>query len=190
MDRRTLSNAEHQLLQTATSILHMLRHAAAPLDFRLIPSPPPPYLQSPLPVPGNKSRGASSRSRTADTDKNNSKAQYALWEGFGTLVCVHKNDSSDRIMVIEIRPPSVLTTAVLRELVRTRRDWRSLSEYQGDIGQANLLQSQVSPECYRRGSRSKGSQLTLEGRSMMLVCRIKFSASLSQISSTGFLAAL
>lgn len=111
----------------------MLRHSYTPFSFHLIPSSPPPHLQPRTHIPSAGGR------------RSKSKDSHALWEGFGTLVSVHKEDPSDRSLIIEIRPPSVVTGGVMREFARSRREWWMLPSevYTGDVGQANLLQSQA-----------------------------------------------
>ena len=92
----------------------MLRHSAQTFTFHVIPGPAGPH---------------------------------ALSEGFGTMALVNRTNDVDRAMLIEIRPPNVVGTAVMREFARDRRDawWHVPAECcVGDMGQANLLQAQVS----------------------------------------------
>lgn len=120
----------------------MLRHSASSFSFHLIPSPAPPYLPPRPHVGSTNSRG---RSRTP-------KDLHALYEGCGTLVSVHKESPGDRTLIIEVRPPSAVTGAVMREFAKPRREWWMLPSevYTGDAGQANLLQSQVSSIGWKR----------------------------------------
>ena len=71
-----------------------------------------------------------------------------LWEGFGTMVLVNKDDATDRTMIIEVRPPDVVDERVLREFSKRSREggWWALPAETciGEVGQANLLQAQVS----------------------------------------------
>ena len=61
------------------------------------------------------------------------------------------NDQSatDRSLVLAVRPPSIVSSKVLREFSRTRREWWSLPGELclGGTGQANLLQQQVYDDC-------------------------------------------
>lgn len=73
-----------------------------------------------------------------------------LREGFGTMVLVNGSQEMDRAMIINVRPPAVVTGNVLREFSRDGRaagwdSWRHLASElaEGDIDQANLLQAQV-----------------------------------------------
>jgi hypothetical protein len=70
-----------------------------------------------------------------------------LWEGFGTMVLVNKDDSTDRTMIIEVRPPDIVDERVMREFAKRSRGegWWALPAETcvGDVGQANLLQAQV-----------------------------------------------
>jgi len=70
-----------------------------------------------------------------------------LADGFGTLVLTNKDDSSDRAMIVEVRPIGVVHGSVLREFAREGRGegwWHVPAECcVGDVGQANLLQAQV-----------------------------------------------
>lgn len=120
----------------------MLRHSSLPFSFHLIPSPPSP--ESVTHTTSNSRSGNRSR-----------EGGHALWEGFGTLVSVHKEDQNDRSLIIEIRPPSVVSGNVMREFGKSRREWWMLDMEMsggggGDVGQANLLQSQVSKACRER----------------------------------------
>nr|XP_031861741.1 uncharacterized protein CI109_002974 [Kwoniella shandongensis]KAA5528813.1 hypothetical protein CI109_002974 [Kwoniella shandongensis] len=123
-DNGLLSWITGTLLQTAVSTLHMLRYSSQPFTFHLIPSPRPPSLPP-----------------------SSHKAHY-LWEGFGTMVLVNKNKDVDRSMVIEIRPPSVVDSNVMKEFARGKGDGDWWGFYGdtciGDVGQANLLQQQNS----------------------------------------------
>jgi hypothetical protein len=70
-----------------------------------------------------------------------------LWEGFGTMVLVNKDDATDRTMIIEVRPPDVVDERVMREFSKRSREegWWALPAETciGEVGQANLLQAQV-----------------------------------------------
>lgn len=61
------------------------------------------------------------------------------------------NDQSatDRSLVLNVRPPSIVSGKILREFSRTRREWWSLPGELclGSTGQANLLQQQVYDDC-------------------------------------------
>lgn len=69
------------------------------------------------------------------------------------MVLVNKNDETDRSMLIEVRPPSVLDSNTINEFAksREREGWWPYDKgmWIGDIGQANLLQAQVSRDFYR-----------------------------------------
>lgn len=115
-----------------TSTLHMLRYSSSNFHFHIIPSPRPP-----LPTP------------LLDDEKPNEPyaGPLCLWEGFGTMVLVNKDDETDRAMIIEIRPPDVVDDRVLKEFARRSRHegwWHLPGETCiGEAGQANLLQAQV-----------------------------------------------
>ena len=112
----------------------MLRYSSSSFTFHLIPGPRPP-LPNPL----------------LDDEKPNEtySGPHALWEGFGTMVLVNKEESTDRATIIEIRPPDVVDERVLKEFARrgTGEGWWHLpgETCVGEAGQANLLQAQVSP---------------------------------------------
>lgn len=120
------SYALSQLLKTAVSTLHMLRYSSQTFTFHLIPSPRPPPLP---PIPTSRSK-------------------HFLWDGFGSMVLVNKNEDTDRSMLIEIRPPSVLDSSTIKEFAKTRggEGWWPYDKetWIGDVGQANILQAQVS----------------------------------------------
>ncbi|OCF38116.1 hypothetical protein I316_00340 [Kwoniella heveanensis BCC8398] len=128
------------LLQTAVSTLHMLRYSSQTFTFHLIPSPRPPHLPH------------SSSSLSYDSpDGSHGPRPHYLWEGFGTMVLVNKNNDVDRAMVLEIRPPSVVDSSVVKEFARGKGGegwWAFYGETcVGDVGQANLLQAQVYDSC-------------------------------------------
>ena len=106
----------------------MLRYSSQMFTFHLIPS------SSPSPYPSN---------------------QHALWDGIGTLALVNKANEVDRAMIIEVRPPSICSSAVFREFAKSSRSegwWHLPSQYcVGDAGQANLLQAQVYDSCVKNG---------------------------------------
>lgn len=66
------------------------------------------------------------------------------------MVLVNKNDETDRSMLIEVRPPRVLDSNTIKEFAKSRgrEGWWPYDKgmWIGDIGQANLLQAQVSRE--------------------------------------------
>lgn len=121
-------HALSQLLQTTVSILHMIRYSSQAFTFHLIPSPRPPRLP-PSPTLGST---------------------HFLWDGFGSMVLANKNDETDRSMLIEVRPPRVLDSNTIKEFAKSRgrEGWWPYDKgmWIGDIGQANLLQAQVSRE--------------------------------------------
>ncbi|OXG15964.1 hypothetical protein C361_05410 [Cryptococcus neoformans Tu259-1] len=123
------SYALSQLLKTAVSTLHMLRYSSQTFTFHLIPSPRPPPLP---PIPTSRSK-------------------HFLWDGFGSMVLVNKNEGTDRSMLIEIRPPSVLDSSTIKEFAKTRggEGWWPYDKetWIGDVGQANILQAQVYDSC-------------------------------------------
>ncbi|WWC91712.1 uncharacterized protein L201_006658 [Kwoniella dendrophila CBS 6074] len=127
------------LLQTAVSALHMLRYTSSTFTFHLIPSPRPPHLQQPQP-PHLMSEPPSSGSKS-----------HFLWEGFGTMVLVNKVNDTDRAMILEVRPPSVVDSSVMKEFAKGKNGegwWGSYSDTCiGEVGQANLLQAQVYDDC-------------------------------------------
>nr|XP_019010336.1 uncharacterized protein I206_04804 [Kwoniella pini CBS 10737]OCF49117.1 hypothetical protein I206_04804 [Kwoniella pini CBS 10737] len=135
-DLGLLSWVTGTILQTAVSTLHMLRYSSSTFTFHLIPSPEPPHFTSTYEAP--------SFARTL------SKAHF-LWEGFGTMVLVNKSNDMDRAMIVEIRPPSVIDSSVMKEFARGKNGeswWGFYSETcVGDVGQANLLQAQVYDDC-------------------------------------------
>src|SRR6478736_1181207 len=118
---------QYQLLQTATSALHALRFSSSSFSFHLLPSPRPPTAS------------------VGWKERPDSTSPHCLWEGFGTLALVSKDDATDRAVILEVRPPEVVDGGVLREFAKSRREWWALpSEMSvGDVGQANLLQAQV-----------------------------------------------
>ena len=109
----------------------MMRYASQSFSFHLIPAPHPPGATSFV-----DSRG---------------RPKHCLWEGFGTLALVNKAHDEDRAMIVEVRPPSVVDSGVMREFVRPSRSegwWHFPSDLcVGDVGQANLLQAQVYDDC-------------------------------------------
>ncbi|KAK4684477.1 hypothetical protein P7C73_g5699, partial [Tremellales sp. Uapishka_1] len=127
-DYGLLSWLTGSVLQTAVSTLHMLRYSSSSFTFHLIPTPSP----SPSPAEAN-----------------------CLYEGFGTLVLVDRQNNLERSMVIEVRPPSLVDTATLREFGKTSRNdgwWHLPGEMcVGDVGQANLLQAQTYDDCVQNG---------------------------------------
>ncbi|WVR00179.1 hypothetical protein IAU59_007321 [Kwoniella sp. CBS 9459] len=128
------------LLQTAVSTLHMLRYSSQTFSFHLIPSPRPPHLQQ------------SSSSLLYDSPNVHQTGRpHYLWDGFGTMVLVNKNNDVDRAMVLEIRPPSVVDSSVMKEFAKGKGGegrWAFYGETcVGDVGQANLLQAQVYDSC-------------------------------------------
>lgn len=66
------------------------------------------------------------------------------------MVLANKNDETDRSMLIEVRPPRVLDSNTIKEFAKSRgrEGWCPYDKgmWIGDIGQANLLQAQVSRE--------------------------------------------
>ncbi|WVQ84617.1 hypothetical protein IAT38_006772 [Cryptococcus sp. DSM 104549] len=145
-DNGILSWLNGTILQTAVSALHMLRGSSSSFTFHITPPPRPPHLPPPT-----------SPSRNQHTT-GGSGPQY-LWEGIGTMVLVNKNFSADRSMIIEIRPPSVLDSGVIKEFARSRarstggEGWWAFHKDAcvGDVGQANLLQAQVYDNCVQNG---------------------------------------
>ncbi|WRT70220.1 uncharacterized protein IL334_007215 [Kwoniella shivajii] len=127
------------LLQTAVSTSHMLRYSSHSFTFHLIPSPRPPHLQNSASFPLH------------DSSSTLRAKPHFLWEGFGTMVLVNKSNDIDRTMVLEIRPPSVLDSGVIKEFARGKNGESWWGFYGdtciGDIGQANLLQAQVYDDC-------------------------------------------
>ncbi|WVW86162.1 hypothetical protein I302_108203 [Kwoniella bestiolae CBS 10118] len=127
------------LLQTAVSTLHMLRYSSSTFTFHLIPSPRPPHLQH-----------SSSSLHVHDSPSSRGKFHF-LWEGFGTMVLVNKNNDIDRAMILEIRPPSVVDSSVMKEFARgmSGEGWWGFygDTCVGEVGQANLLQAQVYDDC-------------------------------------------
>ncbi|EIW72088.1 hypothetical protein TREMEDRAFT_26434 [Tremella mesenterica DSM 1558] len=130
-DHGLLSWLTNSLLATATSALHMTRFSSQSFSFHLIPAPYPP-----TPTSYVNERGT---------------PKHCLWEGFGTLALVNRSQDSDRAMIIEIRPPSVVDSGVLNHFARQSRSegwWHLPAELcVGDMGQANLLQAQVYDDC-------------------------------------------
>ncbi|ODN94770.1 hypothetical protein L198_04914 [Cryptococcus wingfieldii CBS 7118] len=126
-DKGLLSWLSGSILQTAVSTLHMLRYSSQNFTFHLIPSIPPPSHHPP----------------------HNGK--HFLWDGFGSMVLVNKADDTDRSMVIEIRPPSVVDAGVIKEFAKGRGggEWWAMDRegVLGEVGQANLLQAQVYDAC-------------------------------------------
>ncbi|WVQ74284.1 hypothetical protein IAR50_003881 [Cryptococcus sp. DSM 104548] len=126
-DRGLLSWLSGSILQTAVSTLHMLRYSSQVFTFHLIPSVPPPTNHMPH------------------------SGKHFLWDGFGTMVLVNKADDTDRSMVIEIRPPSVVDAGVIKEFAKGRGggEWWAMirEEVLSEVGQANLLQAQVYDAC-------------------------------------------
>ena len=106
----------------------MLRFSSTAFSFHLLPGPRPPEFATTSPF----------SSDVSDT--------HALWEGFGTLALLHNERVTDRGMILEVRPPEIITLNVLKEFTKTRGEWWHLPGElcTGDIGQANLLQAQVS----------------------------------------------
>ncbi|OCF77290.1 hypothetical protein I204_01277 [Kwoniella mangroviensis CBS 8886] len=132
-DYGLLSWVTGTLLQTAVSTLHMLRYSSSTFTFHLIPSPRPPHLPH-------------SSSPPMTRGKN-----HFLWEGFGTMVLVNKNNDIDRAMILEIRPPSVVNSSVMKEFARGKNGegWWGFHKDTcvGEVGQANVLQAQVYDDC-------------------------------------------
>jgi hypothetical protein len=102
----------------------MLRYSSSPFLFHVIAGPRPP-LPSPL-----------------LEDEKPDQAQNCLWEGFGTMVLLSNEDSTDRAMIIVVRPPDVVDERTLREFSRRSRGdgwWALPAETTvGEVGQANL----------------------------------------------------
>ena len=73
---------------------------------------------------------------------------HALYDGIGTLALVNKLNEHERAMIIEVRPPSVVDGAAMREFAKNGRAdgwWHLPAQYcVGEAGQANILQAQVS----------------------------------------------
>ncbi|ORY33438.1 hypothetical protein BCR39DRAFT_503942 [Naematelia encephala] len=71
---------------------------------------------------------------------------HALVDGFGTLVLVNKTNDTDRAMILEVRPPGIMSNDVVRAFARGRNaEWWSHLPGEmslSDVGQANLLQAQ------------------------------------------------
>ncbi|WWC64583.1 uncharacterized protein I303_107194 [Kwoniella dejecticola CBS 10117] len=137
-DLGLLSWVTSTILQTAVSTLHMLRYSATTFTFHLIPSPQPPHATSSHESPSYRQQHASSKS-------------HYLWDGFGTMVLVNRSNDTDRAMILEIRPPSVVDSGVIKEFARGKNGegwWGFYGETcVGDVGQANLLQAQVYDDC-------------------------------------------
>jgi hypothetical protein len=110
----------------------MLRYSSSPFLFHVIPGSRPP-IPSPLVIDEKPQEPYSGKNW--------------LWEGFGTMVLVNKDDATDRTMIIEVRPPDVVDERCLREFAKRSRGegWWALPPETsvGDVGQANLLQAQV-----------------------------------------------
>ena len=115
-----------QILHTILSVLNMLRHSSQSFRFRVLPSP---HLSQ-------------------NSHNVNRHGTPAFHDGIGTLVLMNKADELDRTMILEVRPPSILDSAVMKEFARHGRSepWYQMEGRYciGDKGQANLLQAQVS----------------------------------------------
>lgn len=141
----------------------MLRFSSQPFTFHVLPSPRPPhtafspFLRDPVGPSASASTGP------------------CLWEGFGTLALVSKADETDRAMILQVRRPDVLDSAVIREFAKGRREWWHLHGELclGDVGQANLLQAQVSSQYVL----AQASRLMAVIRSTTTACRIRFTSS-------------
>jgi hypothetical protein len=115
----------------------MIRHCAQSFTFHLIPSP------------GFSSHGTEVYNTLGQhqTSQSGREPSQALHEGFGTLVLTNKNDTLDRAMLVEVRPPGVFGSGVFKKFAKEGRGagwWHVPAECcVGDAGQANLLQAQV-----------------------------------------------
>lgn len=124
----------------------MLRYSSSPFTFHLIPSSPPPH---------------------HNLDPNDPKSNHVLWDGFGSLALVNKANDVDRALVIEVRPPSIVDSHVMREFAKDgRREgwWHLPGQYSvGEIGQANLLQAQVGRLASKRrlGRTERSTRFTI-----------------------------
>ncbi|WVN90851.1 uncharacterized protein L203_106094 [Cryptococcus depauperatus CBS 7841] len=118
------------IFPTVMSALHMVRYSSQNYAFKLITSPRPPHLP---PAPAGR------------------RSRHFFWDGFGTLVSVNTQTDTDRSMVVEVRPPSVLDSSVIKEFARSQGSdgWWAFDRevWVGDVGQANLLQAQVHDCC-------------------------------------------
>jgi hypothetical protein len=118
----------------------MLRYSSHPFTFHYIPSP------------NIHQQSGTAYNTTGHHQPEPGTTSHSLTEGFGTLVLTNKNEPLDRAMIIEVRPMSVVDGGVIREFARQGRGegwWHVPAECcVGDIGQANLLQAQVSIVVY------------------------------------------
>ncbi|WVR07660.1 hypothetical protein IAU60_004702 [Kwoniella sp. DSM 27419] len=140
-DHGLLSWITGTLLQTVMSTLNMLRYTSRSFSFHLIPSPRP---------PGSHLTSTSQVQTTNGLHPRGSTENY-LWEGMGTMVLVNKANHADRTMILEIRPPSIVNSGVIKAFARgsSVREWWPIhgDSCLGDVGQANLLQAQVYDSC-------------------------------------------
>lgn len=102
----------------------MLQHASLDYSFHLIPS-------------------------SSATGGGRGKA--CLFDGIGTMALVHKEEPTNRTLVLEVRPQSIVSDGSMREFAShgRREGWWHLPAEAcvGEIGQANLLQAQVYDSC-------------------------------------------